>query len=75
MQARLVALQLHIAFNRYEILLVEFQDAGKLLADVLDFAVLGLLLGREAADFLTDLSDPFAQLRTLTLTSLAACLE
>jgi hypothetical protein len=52
LQAGLVALQLHVALRRHEILLVEFQDSRKFLSDILDFAVLGLLLRREPADFL-----------------------
>ena len=75
LQPRLVPLQLHVTLVRYEILLIEFGDADKLLADVLDFAVLRLLLGGEAADFFADLSGPFAQLRALTLASLAARLK
>ena len=72
---RLVALELGKAGDGDEILLVKLGDAGELLRDQLELALLCRLLRRQAADLLVGLRDPLAQLRALAGARAASRLE
>src|SRR5262249_40169511 len=62
---RLIALELHEAGDAHEVLLVEVSDTDELLADQLEFVLLGRLLSREPTDFFIALRDALTQLGTL----------
>ena len=70
-----VALQRGQARDLDQALVIELADADQLLFDQRDFLVLGLLLRREARDFLVELRHALAQLRLLSGASEDANLE